>query len=184
MLNLMALVKRSGSKTDFKQPMLNNNETIEILKGRFPRDGEVAWLSVRPQRRQPVRVVDAVQAVAGKGLTGDRYHSSNAGKRQLTLIQMEHLPVIASLAGWKDPDPALLRRNIGVRGINLLALRGKRLRLGPVLVELTVPCNPCSHMEEALGEGGYNAMRGHGGMCARILESGVIRLGDAIKVAA
>lgn len=160
---------------------MNDEETLAGLREHFPRAGRVEWIGVRPQRRAPVETVDAVQAVAGQGLTGDRYHSRNAGKRQVTLIQREHLPVIAGLAGRESVDPADLRRNIVVSGINLLALRERRLRLGPVLLELTVPCHPCSRMEEVLGEGGYNAMRGHGGMCARILESGVIRLGDAAR---
>ncbi len=161
--------------------MLKNDESLELLKGRFPRPGRVEWISVRPVRRQSVGELERVQAVTDQGLEGDRYVKAG-GKRQLTLIQAEHLPVIAALSGRKTLGPALLRRNILVSGINLLALRTKRLRIGEALVELTVPCHPCSRMEEVLGPGGYNAMRGHGGMCARIIDGGLIRVGDQVTV--
>ena len=77
-------------------------------------------------------------------------------------------------------DPALLRRNIVVAGLNLLALKGRRFRIGGALLEGSGPCEPCSRMEEALGPGGYNAMRGHGGITARVVEGGLIRVGDAV----
>jgi MOSC domain-containing protein YiiM len=111
-------------------------------------------------------------------LRGDRYESS--GKRQVTLLQAEHLAVLSSFAG-RTVEPAILRRNILVSGINLVALKGARFRLGDALLEGTGPCEPCSRMEEALGPGGYNAMRGHGGITARVLETGWIRLGDALE---
>ena len=78
-------------------------------------------------------------------------------------------------------DPALVRRNIVVSGLNLLALKNRQFRLGEVLLEFSELCQPCSQMEDALGRGGYNAMRGHGGICARIVEGGLIRLGDALE---
>jgi MOSC domain-containing protein YiiM len=146
---------------------------------RFPREGRVEFVGVRPARGTHVQAVDAVQATAGRGLTGDRY-SSASGKRGVTLIQAEHLPVIAGLAGLESIDPSSLRRNLVVRGIPLLALKGRTFRVGGVLLEGTGPCDPCSKMEAVLGEGGYNAMRGHGGLCARIVEGGIIRLGDPV----
>ena len=75
----------------------------------------------------------------------------------------------------------MLRRNLLVSGIPLIALKGRRFRIGDVLLEGTESCDPCSRMEAALGPGGYNAMRGHGGLCARIIEGGRLRLGDAVQ---
>lgn len=111
------------------------------------------------------------------GLEGDR---ARAGKRAVTLLQAEHLPVIAALAGRDSVDPGDLRRNIVVSGLNLLAWRGKELRLGDAVLELTVPAHPCSKMERVLGEGGYTAMRGHGGICGSVIKPGRVSVGDAV----
>jgi MOSC domain-containing protein YiiM len=145
----------------------------------FPRAGRVGWIGLRPARDVAMHAVDSAEAIAGKGLRGDRY-GSGSGKRGITLIQAEHLPVIAALAGRDHIEPALLRRNLVVAGVPLIAFKGRRFRIGDVLCEGTEPCDPCSRMEAALGAGGYNAMRGHGGLCARIIEGGTLRIGDAV----
>lgn len=144
----------------------------------FPRSGRVQWIGVRPAPHVPVVPQEEVEAVAGRGLKGDRHASP--GKRQVTLIQAEHLPVLASLTAV-PVEPAVLRRNILVSGINLLALKGARFRVGEALLEGTGACDPCSRMEVALGPGAYNALRGHGGITARVLEGGRIKLGDAVE---
>jgi MOSC domain-containing protein YiiM len=100
------------------------------------------------------------------------------------LIQHEHLPVIAQLARAQAIDPVGLRRNLVISGINLVGLKNARLRVGAALFEIVGPCHPCSRMEEVIGPGGYAAMRGHGGMSARVLEGGAIRVGDAVRVVA
>jgi MOSC domain-containing protein YiiM len=152
--------------------------SLARLLGTLPQTGRVAWIGVRPARRAGVTPVDAVEAVAGRGLVGDHY--AHDGKRQVTLIQAEHVAAVAALVGRAALDPALLRRNIAVAGLNLLALKERRFRIGAALLEWTGPCEPCSRMEEALGPGGYNAMRGHGGITAAIVEGGPIRVGDAV----
>jgi MOSC domain-containing protein YiiM len=152
---------------------------LHRLMTQFPRAGRVRWIGLRPARDVPMRAVDSVEAIAGKGLRGDRY-GSGSGKRGITLIQAEHFPVIAALAGRDVVDPALLRRNLVVEGLPLIALKGRRFRIGDLVCEGTSPCDPCSRMEAALGPGGYNAMRGHGGLCVRILEGGTLRVGDAV----
>ena len=149
------------------------------LMATLPRPGRVEWIGVRPARDTPMREVAEVEAGAGGGLSGDRYRGGS-GKRGVTLIQAEHLPVIAALSGHASVEASLLRRNLVVSGLPLIALKGRRFRIGDVLLEGTDACDPCSRMEDALGPGGYNAMRGMGGLCARILEGGAIRLGDAV----
>lgn len=150
--------------------------SLAELQARFSVPGRIEAILMRPARRDPM--VSAEEAEVGlSGLPGDR---GRKGKRAVTLIQAEHLPVIAALAGLKSVDPAILRRNLVVSGLNLGAFRGKRLRLGEVVIELTVPAHPCSRMEEVLGPGGYTAMRGHGGMCAEVISSGRVRLGDQV----
>jgi MOSC domain-containing protein YiiM len=152
-------------------------KTIDELLSTLPQTGHIEWIGLRPERHAPVAAVQSVEALVDSGLRGDRYAGS--GKRQVTLIQAEHLPVLQRLLS-KRVEPAMLRRNLLVGGINLLALKGARFRVGEVLLLGTGPCEPCSRMEEALGPGGYNAMRGHGGITARVLESGRINIGDAI----
>ncbi len=159
--------------------MTEDDRSLAALLARFPRAGRIAWIGVRPVRRTSVVAVDAVEAIADQGLAGDHY--AHDGNRQVTLIQAEHLPAVAALAGRDAVDPAWLRRNIAVAGVNLLALKGRRFRIGGAVFEATGPCDPCSRMEEALGPGGLNAMRGHGGITARVVESGAIRVGDAVQ---
>jgi MOSC domain-containing protein YiiM len=149
------------------------------LMANLPRAGRVEWIGLRPKRDVPMREVMQVQAIAGKGLVGDRY-AGDSGKRGVTLIQSEHLNAIAALSGHERVAPALLRRNLVVSGLPLIALKGRRFRIGEVLLEGVGECDPCSRMEDALGPGGYNAMRGHGGLCARILEGGLLQVGDSV----
>ncbi len=146
----------------------------------LPRGGKVEWIGLRPARNRDMVEVDAVEATTGAGLTGDRYNGGS-GKRGVTLIQAEHLPVIAALAGHGYVAPGTLRRNLVVSGIPLVALKGRRFRVGEVVLEGTDACDPCSRMEDALGPGGFNAMRGHGGLCARIVEGGTLRVGDVVE---
>jgi MOSC domain-containing protein YiiM len=116
-------------------------------------------------------------------LEGDHHAKAKFGtKRQVTLIQQEHLAVVGSYLGRGPIDPLLLRRNLVVSGINLLALKGKTFRLGDCVLEYSGPCDPCSRMEQNLGPGGLNAMRGHGGITAKVVIGGEIRIGDSAEV--
>lgn len=157
-----------------------SDSALHALMTQFPRAGRVEWIGVRPARAVTIRAVESAVAVTGVGLEGDRY-TGGSGKRGVTLIQAEHLPAIAALSGHAEVSPVTLRRNLVVSGIPLIALKGRRFRIGSVLLEGTSPCDPCSKMEDALGAGAYNAMRGMGGLCARVIEGGVLRLGDAVE---
>ncbi len=156
--------------------------TLHQLLRTLPQRGCVQWIGLRPGREEPMVTVQAVDVEIGSGLVGDRYKGNVESTRQITLIQAEHLVALGSVLGRAPIDPGLLRRNIVVTGINLLALHQARFRIGPVLLEGTGLCHPCSRMEAALGPGGYNAMRGHGGITAKVLEAGRVRLGDEVSL--
>lgn len=158
------------------------------LTSHVPQVGRVERTLVRPGRREDPHDLAETTALAGRGLDGDRRAQrvprQGPSPRQVTLVQAEHLPVMARLLGRDEIDPALLRRNLVISGIPLLALKGLRFRVGEAVLEGTGACHPCSRMEEALGPGGYQAMRGHGGLNAMVLESGEIRVGDPVEVVA
>ena len=149
----------------------------------FPRAGKLEWIGIRAERRAPVASVVQVEAIAGSGLAGDHYASKSNGKRQVTLIQAEHLEAVVKILGKPEVRADWVRRNLLVSGINLYAIRDRKFRIGTVLLEGSGPCEPCSRMEEVLGAGGYNAMRGHGGIVCRILEGGMMRVGDSVTAA-
>lgn len=148
----------------------------------FSQVGEVMWIGLRPASRKPIKETSEVNVIE-TGLEGDRAtKNSPSNKRQVTLIQHEHLVAAASFLGKENIDPNLTRRNIVVKGINLNALKGRKFRIGTAVLEMTGFCYPCSRMEENLGVGGFNAMRGHGGITCRVVETGKIKIGDNLKV--
>lgn len=153
--------------------------SYQAMLATHPRHGVVEWIGIRPQRRAALSMPMEVQADPVSGLEGDHYSGKTNRQRQVTLIQREHLAVVSSLLG-KPVNPETLRRNLVVGGINLLSLKGQSVRIGTAILKITGACHPCSRMEEALGLGGYNAMRGHGGVTAEILAGGSIALGDAV----
>lgn len=160
--------------------LLPEEKSFTGLFNNFVQPGKVRWIGIRPQSRQPMQVLQETYANIG-GLTDDRYNKGNAdSKRQVTLIQQEHLQAAASFLGKETVDPSLTRRNIVVQGINLNALKGKQFKIGDAILEATGLCFPCSRMEENLGNGGYNAMRGHGGITCKVIQEGKIRLGDEV----
>ena len=167
---------------------------LRDLTRRFPGAGWVQAILLRPARNAAAIGVESALAIEGRGLAGDRSAERlpatvGGSKRQVTLIQAEHLPLIAAWCGRDAVTPADLRRNLVVAGLNLLAARSLFtdqalwLRIGEtVVLDVTGPCAPCSKMEAVLGPGGYNALRGHGGVTARVVRSGRLRVGDAVCV--
>lgn len=146
----------------------------------FPDSGRVEWIGFASEKRGTFHSVEEAVLLVGTGIEGEHHARNGNSDRQVTLIQAEHLGVIAALTGRETISPRMLRRNIVVAGINLTALKQKQFRIGDVLLEGTIACAPCVRMEENLGAGGFNAMRGHGGLCARVIEHGTIHTGDAV----
>ena len=143
--------------------------------------GRLAWIGLRPSREVPMVTANSAVMIMGRGIKGDHYDTRQNGARQVTLIAIEDIAAIASFLGKEGIGPELLRRNFVTQGINLVALKSRRFRIGPTLLEWSGECAPCSRMETNLGPGGYNAVRGHGGITARVIEGGEVQLGDAVE---
>ncbi len=153
---------------------------MQTLLDTLPQVGRVEWISIRPGRGEPVNVLEKAEITLENGLEGDRYGGKAGSPRQVTLIQKEHLAAVGGMLGRGPIDPVIARRNIVVSGINLLALKGKQFQIGEAILEYTGLCHPCSKMEAAFGPGGYNAMRGHGGITAKVIQSGSVQVGDDV----
>ena len=158
----------------------NPASPLRRLTDSFPREGRLDWIGVRPERHGEVVAVSEVEARAERGLTGDHRARKAGSRRQVTLIQGEHLEVVAALLRQTSAKPELARRNLVVSGVSVLALKDQTFRIGDAVFEGTGPCEPCSRMEVNFGPGGYNAMRGHGGITARVIRGGVLRIGDSV----
>ena len=159
---------------------MSEKPTIKQLIQNLPQTGRVEWIGIRPEKRKPLMVVASANVLA-HGLEGDHY-AGRSGYRSVTLIQKEHIDAVASLLHKEKVDPAELRRNIVVSGINLLALKDREFKIGTAVLKMTGLCHPCSRMEENFGAGGYNAVRGHGGINACVISTGIINLQDKVEV--
>jgi MOSC domain-containing protein YiiM len=143
--------------------------------------GELSWIGLRPERKTNMIAVNQTTALAKQGLEGDHRIGKTLGSgRQVTIISEEYIQQIGHYLGGKAIHPALLRRNLVVKNINLTALRYQTFQIGGAIFEAGALCHPCSRMEHALGKGGVAAMMGHGGLCCKIIQSGEIKLGDSV----
>lgn len=159
---------------------LNPSSALQRLLDAPVNPGRLVWIGLRTERRGPVAEVPSARLSPEQGLIGDRYGGRSGGKRQVTLIAREDVAAVAGFLGLPELSPRVLRRNLMTEGLNLLALKGRRIAVGEAILEVTGECHPCSRMEEVLGVGGYNALRGRGGLTARIVQAGEIALGDRI----
>lgn len=152
--------------------------------------GIVEHVHVTPAAGGDPEPRDRVEAVAGRGLRGDRYfeetgtfsQSDRDAPRDLTLIEAESLAAIE-----RDYDvtldPGVHRRNVTVRGVALDHLVDEQFRVGDAVVEGAELCEPCSYLENLLGEAGVREALVHrGGLRCRIVEDGEIAVGDAVVV--
>lgn len=157
--------------------MGTEHSPLKELMSQFAQTGTVVWIGIRSSKKSKLVSMEHVMLDPSYGIDADHY-AGRSGKRQVTLIQSEHLPVIANVMKVNNIKPEQLRRNIVISGLNLLALKGKTFQLGDAILEYTGLCHPCSRMEKSLGVGGYNAMRGHGGITAHVVRSGRVNVSD------
>ena len=165
--------------------------SLRDLTTQFCQAGTLEAIYLRPARGVVANQASSATAIAGRGLQGDRAtlvasRNLQGSNRQVTLMQAEHIFVLEKLLN-KPIDAAKLRRNLVVSGLNLLAAKSlfkdqiMHLKIGAVVLQITGPCEPCSKMEAALGKGAYNAMRGHGGVTAKVIVGGEFKVGDLLS---
>lgn len=139
----------------------------------------VVALHVAPGRRLPMQAVETVTAEAGKGLVGDRYHGSR--HRHVTVQSVEELAEAGVRFGG-GIEPGLTRRNVTISSGVLPRDPGRRLRLGPVELEVVRDAAPCKLLEDALGRDARLALARRAGVVCRVLDDGEIRLGDPVTL--
>lgn len=157
---------------------------------RVPTDGVVLAIHVGATKGEPLVPVESAVAVAGRGLEGDRFwkrsgrHTGKlAAGTELTLIEVEALEAAVREKGVVL-SPGEARRNVLTRGVDLNALVGHEFLVGEVVLRGVRLCEPCSHLSKLTGKPCQRALSGRGGLRAAILEGGVLRVGDPLRVRA
>lgn len=137
-------------------------------------------IHLAPGRKIPTRSVPSVEAEAGTGLVGDRYHGTK--HRHVTVQALDDLAAAAEVLG-RPVDPALTRRNITLDHGPIPTRPGERMTIGGVELEVVRIAAPCRLLDDWLGPGAMQALRSpRGGTVFRLLGSGTISVGDAVEV--
>jgi len=149
--------------------------------------GNVSAIHIAPDAAGAMVSVSEIRAVPGRGLDGDRYfhqtgtYSSRPGPgREVTLIEAESVDALGREAGILLA-PGASRRNVTTRGVPLNHLVGRQFRVGEVLLEGVRLCEPCAHLESLTQSGVREGLIHRGGLRARIVTEGTIRIGDVIQ---
>ncbi|MDQ1565974.1 MAG: hypothetical protein QOF96_854 [Actinomycetota bacterium] len=149
--------------------------------------GTVERVFVAEAGGSAMRPVDEVRAMAGRGLDGDRYATrrgywTDVDECQVTLIQAEDLDGITASSGIAVQD-GQHRRNIVTRGVDLRSLTGRSFRIGEATFAYDRPRPPCRYIEGLTEPGMTRALAARrGGICVRVVDSGVVRPGDEIEL--
>ncbi len=145
---------------------------------RAPEPARVVSIHLAPGTRLPTKSVESVVAEAGVGLVGDRYHGTR--HRHVTVQSLTDLEEAAADLGAPVPAGST-RRNVTISAGPVPTEPGTRMRLGDVLLEVVRLAAPCRLMDDYVGPGAMRALHARGGAVFRILESGTIRVGDAVS---
>lgn len=152
--------------------------------------GTVEAIYIAPSAGKRMQALPEAKAIAGRGLAGDRYlegtgYYSNRpvadGSREITLVEAEELEGLERETGIRL-DPSESRRNVLTRSVRVNALIGKRFRMGEVVCEGIRTCEPCTYLEKLTGKRVMRPLVHKGGLRARIVSNGTVRVGDSILV--
>ncbi|WP_436793829.1 MOSC domain-containing protein [Actinospongicola halichondriae] len=141
-------------------------------------DPTVVAIHIAPASRLPMKSVDVVEAEAGVGLVGDRYHGTR--HRHVTVQSAAALDEAAASLG-SPIDPGHTRRNITVSGGDIPTRPGSRLRIGDVDLEVVRVAAPCKLLDDVIGTGARKALHARAGSVFRLLTSGTIQIGDVVS---
>lgn len=152
--------------------------------------GRVEAICIAPAAGAPMQLLTEVEAAPGLGLTGDRYANgigfysprpTDPGAREVTLFEAEVLDWLKAEHGI-ELSAAEHRRNVTVRGVRLSELLGQRFSIGDVVLEGVKDCPPCDHLQGLVGKAVLEPLVHRGGLRARVLQGGTLRVGDAVDV--
>ncbi|TMF96947.1 MAG: MOSC domain-containing protein [Chloroflexi bacterium] len=137
--------------------------------------GRIVSIQLCPGHREPMTLVRSANVIEGLGIEGDK-HASAASKRQVLLADKEALDAVGVL-------PGTIKENVTVEGVDVMQLpAGSRVRLGrSAVLEITAVCDPCFRMDE-IRDGLKQQLEGRRGMVSRVVQGGIISVGDPITV--
>ena len=131
----------------------------------------------QPGGTHPTIPVSEIECVAGMGLFGDRFFGFKENyKGQVTFFSSEVFEDVCRKLNVAEKSPGVTRRNIITRGVDLNSLVGKRFVIQGIEFEGVCECSPCHWMNHAIGDGAERALHGRGGLRARVLSDGVLRV--------
>jgi MOSC domain-containing protein YiiM len=131
----------------------------------------------RPAGAHDVVAVPTAECVAGRGLRGDRFFDHKADyPGQITFFSGEVHDALCEAMAIADKPPSVYRRNVITRDVDLNSLVGQEFEVQGVRFLGAAECSPCAWMDEAFAPGAEEFLRGRGGLRARILTSGPLRV--------
>ncbi len=130
----------------------------------------------KPPGENAIIEVDEIECVAGSGIKGDRFFDYKEDyKGQITFFEIETHRDLCERFSVDDKGPDTFRRNVVVEGQDLNDLIGKEFEIQGVRFLGTEEAKPCFWMDQAFHEGAEEALKGKGGLRAKILEGGQLR---------